>query len=108
MRVLGSTVLALEAIMLLLAIPVALTVTRSQSTTMVVVVFVGLAILCILALGVVARPQGPAVGWVLQALVIATGFLVPVMFVLGAVFALLWFAAVRLGTRADAERRAPR
>ena len=108
MRVLGSTVLALEAIMLLLAIPVALTVSRSQSTTMVVVVFVGLAILCILALGAVARPQGPAVGWVLQALVIATGFLVPVMFVLGAVFALLWFAAVRLGTRADRARRAPR
>ena len=94
--------------MLLLAIPVALTVSQNPNTALVISVFVGLAVLCLLTLGVVTRPQGPAVGWVVQALVIASGFLVPVMFVLGVIFALLWFAAVRMGTRADAARQAPR
>ena len=42
--------------------------------------------------------------WVLQGIVILTGFLAPLMFVIGAIFAILWFYAVRLGTRIDAQR----
>jgi hypothetical protein len=106
MRVLGSSVLALEAIVVLLAIPVALTTTSPDRPWLVALALALLAVLCILAIGAVARPQGPAVGWVVQALVIASGFLVPAMFVLGIIFAALWFGAVRLGTRADAARRA--
>jgi len=96
LRVLGSSVLGLEALMVLLAIPVALTVYPERGTALVVGVFVGLAVLCVLCAGVVVRPWGVAAGWVMQALVLASGLLVPTMFFLGAVFALLWFAAVRL------------
>jgi len=104
--VLGSTVLAREAIVVLLAIPVALVVVRPERPGLVAGALALLALLCVLAIGAVTRPQGPAVGWVLQGLVIASGLIVPAMFALGAIFALLWFAAVRLGTRADAARAA--
>lgn len=106
MRVLGSSVLALEAIVVLLAIPVALVVVRPERPGLVAGALALLALLCVLAIGAVARPQGPAIGWVVQGLVIASGLIVPAMLVLGAIFALLWFAAVRLGTRADAVRAA--
>lgn len=101
MRVLGSSVLAFEAIVVLLAIPVALAVGQPSSPGLVAGALGALALLCLLSIGVVARPQGPAVGWAVQALVVATGFLVPAMFALGALFALLWFMAVRLGRKAD-------
>ena len=40
-----------------------------------------------------------AAGSLLQVAVIATGLVVPAMFVLGAVFAVLWAAAIWLGLR---------
>ena len=106
MRVLGSSVLTFEALMVLLAIPVAVTLGRVHNTPLMVGAFVGVAVVCLLAVGVVTRPYGPAVGWGVQLLVLATGFLVPAMFILGAMFAGLWFLAVRLGTQADAQRAA--
>ena len=39
-------------------------------------------------------------GWAVQVLVVASGFVVPAMFLLGAVFAGLWYAALRLGSTA--------
>lgn len=63
---------------------------------------VGLALLCVVAAGLVARPFGVALGWVVQALVIATGVLVPMMVVLGGIFAGLWWVAIHYGRRADA------
>ena len=98
--------LTFEALVVLLAIPVALTVGRLHNTALVVAAFVGVAVMCLLAVGVVTRPYGPAVGWGVQVAVLATGFLVPAMFILGAMFAGLWFLAVRLGTKADAQRAA--
>jgi hypothetical protein len=46
------------------------------------------------------------VGWALQVAVVGLGFLVPVMFVLGGVFGLLWFFSLRLGRQAEATARA--
>jgi hypothetical protein len=40
-------------------------------------------------------------GTVLQALVIATGVIVPVMYFLGAIFAGLWVIGIWLGHRVD-------
>ncbi|MDQ1245701.1 MAG: hypothetical protein QG597_68 [Actinomycetota bacterium] len=62
----------------------------------------GLAVLCVVAAGLVARPFGVALGWVVQVLVIATGVLVPMMVALGGIFAVLWWVAIRYGRRADA------
>jgi len=96
LRVLGSTVLTLEALVVLLSIPVALTVIQPEQPALVGWSLALLALVTLLAVGVISKPYGPMVGWVVQALVIASGFLVPAMFVLGVVFALLWFVALRL------------
>lgn len=52
----------------------------------------------------VSRPEGLVAGSVAQVVVLATGFVVPMMFVVGTVFVLLWVASLRLGGRIDRER----
>lgn len=58
-------------------------------------------VLCVLLCGVLTRPGGLAGGWVLQAGLVASGFVLPTMFFLGAVFAALWWASVHYGRRID-------
>jgi hypothetical protein len=60
-----------------------------------------LMLLCLLLCGLVTRPGGVALGWVLQAALIVSGFVVPMMFFLGAVFAALWWASVHYGRKVD-------
>ncbi len=57
--------------------------------------------LCLALCGVVTRPGGIALGWVLQVALTASGFAVPTMFFLGAVFAALWWASVHYGRKID-------
>ncbi|MFF4796842.1 DUF4233 domain-containing protein [Streptomyces sp. NPDC001351] len=57
--------------------------------------------LCVALCGVVTRPGGIALGWALQAALVASGFVVPTMFFLGAVFAALWWASVHYGRKID-------
>ncbi|MDX3095637.1 DUF4233 domain-containing protein [Streptomyces sp. ME01-24h] len=57
--------------------------------------------LCVLLCGVLGRRGALGVGWLLQAGLIASGFVVPVMFFLGAVFAALWWAAIHFGRKVD-------
>jgi hypothetical protein len=73
--------------------------------------FIGGALL-IVALVITGRlvryPWGIAIGWVLQGLLIATGFLLPVMFFVAAIFVGLWifcFVKGRQLDRAKAEYR---
>ncbi|MGW0601466.1 DUF4233 domain-containing protein [Streptomyces sp. NPDC002776] len=56
---------------------------------------------CLLLCGLVTRPGGIALGWALQVVLIASGFVVPSMFVLGAAFAALWWASVHYGRKID-------
>ena len=64
----------------------------------------GLAVLCVLAAGLLRNPVGYALGWLVQVVSIALGFVVPLMFFLGVVFAALWTGAYLLGGRIDRER----
>lgn len=64
-----------------------------------------LAVIFLLACGLVRRPGGYAIGWVLQFVLIATGFVLPAMFVVGALCALTWWYAVVKGTTMDRENR---
>lgn len=57
--------------------------------------------LCLLLAGMLGRPGAVALGWVLQAGLVLSGVVVPVMFFLGAVFALLWWASVHYGRKVD-------
>ncbi|MBE8526650.1 DUF4233 domain-containing protein [Rothia kristinae] len=50
------------------------------------------------------RPWGYAAGWVLQVLLVATGFLVPAMFFIGACFLACWWYSMVVGARLDREK----
>jgi hypothetical protein len=103
MRVLGAAVLSLEAIVVILAIPVVVMV-----GTVPVPAWLGISAGVILATALlvlarfVTRPWAIPVGWSLQVLVVLTGVLAPAMFIVGGIFALLWGVAIRLGREADA------
>ncbi|GGT55863.1 DUF4233 domain-containing protein [Streptomyces purpureus] len=58
-------------------------------------------LLSVLLCGMITRPGGVQLGWALQIGLIASGFVIPVMFFLGAVFAVLWWASVHYGRRVD-------
>ncbi|MCT2590454.1 DUF4233 domain-containing protein [Streptomyces sp. N2-109] len=62
----------------------------------------GVAMLvCLLLCGMLGRPGGVQSGWVLQAGLIASGFVVPMMFFLGACFAGLWWMSIHYGREVD-------
>ena len=101
MRRLCATVLVFEAIVVGLAIPVAITIEHEPHLAAGVAGGVLVAVAVLLA-AVVGRPGqrwALVVGSLLQAAVIATGVVVPAMFVLGVVFAALWAVAIWLGLR---------
>jgi hypothetical protein len=58
-------------------------------------------VLSLVLSGMLSRPWAVTVGWALQLGLIASGFVVPVMFVLGLVFAALWWASVHFGRKVD-------
>lgn len=62
-----------------------------------------LALLLVLTPAVLGRPWGYTVGWVLQAVLLATGFVLPTMFFVGGLSVLAWWYAVRTGARLDRE-----
>lgn len=62
-------------------------------------------ILAVLSRGV-AGPGGYLAGSLVQLPLIASGFVLSMMFVLAAVFVALWVAALRMGGRIDRERAA--
>ena len=98
-----QTILILEAVVVFFATLVAFGL-RAAPTTTVWLVGLGLSVLLILLSGFVGRPGGYAAGWVGQVLVVAGGIWVPMMFVVGAIFVILWWVAVSLGGRIDRER----
>jgi len=103
MRVLGGSVLAFEAIVVILLIPVAITVgTVSGPPWVFISVGIALVIALILTAGFVTRPWGITVGWILQVLILATSVLVPAMLIVGGIFTLLWALAIRWSRKVEA------
>lgn len=58
-------------------------------------------LLSVLLCGMISRPGGLQLGWALQIGLIVSGFVVPTMFFLGAVFAGLWWASIHYGRQID-------
>ncbi|MEU0277851.1 DUF4233 domain-containing protein [Streptomyces sp. NPDC088147] len=58
-------------------------------------------LLSVLLCGMITRPGGVQLGWALQVALVASGFVVPAMFVLGVIFAALWGASVHFGREID-------
>ena len=62
----------------------------------------GLLLVALIVVGRLVRyPWGIALGWALQVVLIATGFLVPLMFVIGAGFAGIWIFCFLKGRQLD-------
>jgi hypothetical protein len=102
MKRLCATVLIMETVVIWLAIPVALTVEHASARSAGVAGLV-LAVAAV-ALALTARRwlRWTLVGGsLLQALVIAAGAIVPVMYFLGAIFAAFWVVGIWLGHRVD-------
>lgn len=100
-RQLCGTVLIFEAIVIALAIPVAI-VLEHANHGLVGGVGGALAVCAVLIGGVVGRPRmawALLAGTVLQLLVIAAGVVVPAMYILGIIFAALWFIGIWLARR---------
>ena len=102
-RTLAAATVSLEAFVVFFAGLVAKDLS-SLSTGAALAIFGGLAVACLLITGLLRRPWGYGFGWLVQAAAVATGFWVPVMFFLGALFAALWFVALRQGARIERER----
>jgi hypothetical protein len=106
-RQLCGTVLGMEAVIALLAIVPAKALEHVSAGT-AAAVGLSIAVLALLLAGLVGRPR---MGWalyagsVLQALVIASGVWVHAMYVLGVIFAALWFTGIWLARKF--ETRAP-
>jgi hypothetical protein len=98
-----AAVLSLEAITLGLTAPVMITLT-DVSTPTALALGLGLAVACLVLAGLLRSEWAYAAGWVIQVAAIGLGFVVPMMFLLGAIFALLWGTAVFLGRKIERER----
>ena len=64
-----------------------------------------LAVVCILDAGLLRRPWGVTVGWVLQLATLACAFVVPAMLPVGLLFGALWLTALVQGRTMDEHTR---
>jgi hypothetical protein len=97
-----ATVLAMEVIVIALAIPVATHIDHLSPKTAGLTG--GIAALAALLLALIARRQLVVTliaGSLLQLFVIVSGDIVPVMYFLGGIFAALWAIGIWLGWRVE-------
>jgi hypothetical protein len=102
-RAICAAVLSLEAVTVGLSTPVMIGLS-DVSTRTAVVTGIGLAVACLLVAGMLRAEWAYAAGWALQVGAVALGLVVPTMFFLGAVFAVLWGTAYWLGRKIERER----
>ncbi len=99
-----STLLYSEALVVMFAALVAFRL-ELVSVTAVLWGGIGLALWALVA-GVLVRRSaaGYVLGSMLQLALVATGIVLPMMFALGGVFAILWLISLRVGGQIDRER----
>ena len=106
MRVIGAAVLTFEALIVVLAIPVAVTL-GGVDPALAIGGGVALAVLCLAAAGSLGRSWGYTAGWVVQGLILLSGVVVHAMVLVGGLFVVLWAVGLRVGRRGE-ELRAER
>ncbi|HUC57130.1 MAG TPA: DUF4233 domain-containing protein [Streptosporangiaceae bacterium] len=99
---LSATVLILEAVVIALTIVPAIKLAHVAPESAGLIA--GLAAILAIVFAVLARrflPVTLAGGSLLQLLVIASGAVLPVMYILGVIFAMLWVTGIWLGHRVE-------
>ena len=102
-RSLCATVLLVEAITLGLTTPVMITLGDVPKGT-ALSIGLGLAAGCIVIAGLLRAEWAYWLGHAIQVAAIGLGFVVPLMFVLGPIFAVLWGTAYGVGRKIERER----
>ena len=105
MRAMCSAMLSLQAVILALSIPAMIAV-GDINKALAFSVGGGLAVLCLVIAGMLRKPWAYVLGHLTQVATILMGFLIPVMFFVGAMFALLWAGAFFLGRKIEADKAA--
>ncbi|MGC0414545.1 DUF4233 domain-containing protein [Embleya sp. AB8] len=105
MRALCSTHLIGQAMVICLAALVAMQLS-DISTGVLWAVAGPSALVCVLLCAKLKEPWAIKAGWVLQVGLFVTGFVVPMMFLIGVVFAAIWYACIRVGAIIDAAKAA--
>ena len=100
MKRMCATLLTLQAVVTALSIPVAITVAHTNAA-LAGSVSGGLAVLGLVLAGMLRHRWAYIAGSILQILVIATGFMVPTMYFLGVIFAIMWFLSIWLFRRVE-------
>jgi Protein of unknown function (DUF4233) len=100
MRVIAASILVFEALLVVLAIPVAITL-GGVDPAVAITGGLALAVLCVVVAGLLSRPWGYRAGWVVQGLIVLSGFVVHAMFLIGGLFVLLWVVGLRVGRRGE-------
>ena len=100
----ASTVLLLEAFVVFFATLAVFGLKRGEfPPALILGIGIALSIVMILACAVLSRPWGVGLGWILQIVLILTGIVEPMMFLVGALFGLAWWYGIRTGIRIDSE-----
>ncbi|BAS17749.1 hypothetical protein AHiyo8_60520 [Arthrobacter sp. Hiyo8] len=100
----ASTVLLLEAFVAFFATLAVFGLKRGEVQPALILTFgISLSVILILACAVLSKPWGIGVGWVMQLVLILSGFVEPTMFVVGVLFAACWWYGIRAGMRIDRE-----
>ena len=100
----GATVLAGQSIAVFFGALVARGVSLAQSSgpaTAYLLVGSALAVLCLVAAGLMRTSFGVTLGWFIQLATFASAFVVPLMALVGIIFTALWVACLVQGTRID-------
>jgi hypothetical protein len=92
----GSAGLAIEALVVLLAVPAVITAERGHVSAAAVAYLLGLVVLLVVAAARLRRRGGKVVSSAVQVLVVAAGAISWPMYVVGAAFAGIWVYWLRL------------
>ncbi len=104
-----ATVLGSQGVVIFLGALVARGLAKAdgdQTATTWLWVGVGLAVLCFLAAGLMRRPWGVTLGWVIQLATFASAVVLPAMLIVGVIFLILWVGSLVVCRRVEDEQAA--
>lgn len=104
-RSMCAAILSLEAVVLGLTTPVMISLSDIE-WPVATAIGVGLLLACLVVAGMLRKPWAYYLGWAIQVAAVGLGFVIPVMFGLGAIFLALWWSAYAVGAKIDREKAA--